>query len=133
MSRFRPYVGMWRISAQKRYRHQPRNHSILVEQIWSAICSQNPAQSSEPDAHIFKPTVVSGRWLNNRAENSHQPFRRRERAMISFRRMRTLQKFVAVHASIHNHFNQDRILAQRDYFKANRTAALNEWRGLCPA
>jgi len=53
--------------------------------------------------------------------------------MISFRRMRTLQKFVAVHASIHNHFNQDRILAQRDYFKANRTAALNEWRGLCAA
>ena len=43
----------------------------------------------------------TGRWLNNRAENSHQPFRRRERAMIRFRRMRTLQKFVAVHASIH--------------------------------
>ena len=71
--------------------------------------------------------------LTNGAKNSHQPFRRRERAMISFRRMRTLQKFVAVHASIQNHFNQDRILAQRDYFKANRTAALNEWRGLCAA
>ena len=43
----------------------------------------------------------TGRWLNNRAENSHQPFRRRERAMIRFRRMRTLQKFVAVHATMH--------------------------------
>ncbi len=75
----------------------------------------------------------TGRWLNNRAENSHQPFRRRERAMIRFRRMRTLQKFVAVHASIHNHFNQDRSLSQRDHFKANRTAALNEWRGLYAA
>ena len=73
----------------------------------------------------------TGRWLNNRAENSHQPFRQRERAMIRFRRMRTLQKFVAVHASIHNHFNQDRSLSQRDHFKANRTAALNEWRGIC--
>ena len=73
----------------------------------------------------------TGRWLNNRAENSHQPFRRRERAMIRFRRMRTLQKFVAVHASIHNHFNQDRSLSQRDHFKVNRTAALAEWRGLC--
>ena len=31
-----------------------------------------------------------GRWLNNRAENSHLPFRRRERAMLRFRRMRTL-------------------------------------------
>jgi putative transposase len=45
-----------------------------------------------------------GRWLNNRAENSHLPFRRRERAMLRFRRMRTLQKFASVHASVHNHF-----------------------------
>jgi putative transposase len=45
-----------------------------------------------------------GRWLNNRAENSHQPFRRRERAMAKFRDVKTLQKFAAVHASIHNHF-----------------------------
>jgi putative transposase len=44
----------------------------------------------------------SGRWLNNRAENSHPPFGRRERAMLRFRQMRTLQKFVAVHASVHN-------------------------------
>ena len=52
----------------------------------------------------------TGRWLNNRAENSHLPFRRRERAMLRFRRMRSLQKFVAVHASVHNHFNQERHL-----------------------
>jgi len=45
----------------------------------------------------------TGRWLNNRSENSHQPFRRRERAMLRFRRMRSLQEFVAVHASVHNH------------------------------
>ena len=49
----------------------------------------------------------TGRWLNNRAENSHQPFRRRERAMLRFRRTRTLQKFVSVHSSVHNHFNQE--------------------------
>ncbi len=51
-----------------------------------------------------------GRWLNNRAENSHQPFRRRERAMAKFRGIKTLQKFASAHASIHNHFNQDRHL-----------------------
>jgi len=45
----------------------------------------------------------TGRWMNNRAENSHLPFRRRERAMQRFRRMRSLQKFSAVHASVHNH------------------------------
>ena len=44
----------------------------------------------------------TGRWLNNRAENSHLPFRRRERAMLRFRQTRTLQKFVAVHAPVHN-------------------------------
>ncbi len=45
------------------------------------------------------------RWLNNRAENSHQPFRRRERVMLKFRSFATLQKFVSVHSTIHNHFH----------------------------
>ena len=71
-----------------------------------------------------------GRWLNNRAENSHQPFRRRERAMAKLRSMQTLQKFAAAHASIHNHFNHDRHLNRRDIFKQNRSAALVEWRQL---
>lgn len=75
----------------------------------------------------------TGRWKNNRGENSHLPFRRRERAMSRFRRTRTLQKFVSVQASIHNHFNQERHLYSRSNFKLNRTAALAEWRGLCAA
>ncbi len=72
----------------------------------------------------------TGRWRNNRAENSHLPFRRRERAMQRFRRMRSLQKFVSVHASVHNHFNQERHLYSRQDFKLNRAAALSEWRNL---
>ncbi len=72
----------------------------------------------------------TGRWLNNRAENSHLPFRRRERAMLRFRQMRYLQKFAAVHSSVHNHFNSERHLNSRDNFKLNRAAALYEWRGL---
>jgi putative transposase len=75
----------------------------------------------------------TGRWLNNRGENSHLPFRRRERAMLRFRRMRSLQKFASVHASVSNHFNQERSLSSRHLFKANRDAALAEWRGLCAA
>ena len=70
------------------------------------------------------------RWLNNRAENSHQPFRRREAAMAKFRHFKTLQKFVAIHASIHNHFNLDRHLNRRETFKENRAVALAEWRQL---
>ena len=75
----------------------------------------------------------TGRWLNNRAENSHQPFRRRERAMARFRSPATLQKFAAVHASVHNHFNQERHLYSRKNFKLNRSAALAEWRELSAA
>ncbi len=72
----------------------------------------------------------TGRWLNNRAENSHQPFRRRERAMAKFRSEKSLQKFTSIHSSIHNHFNQDRHLNSRQTFKLNRIAALSEWRQL---
>ena len=72
---------------------------------------------------------VGGR-LNNRAENSHQPFRRRERAMLRFRSMKTLQKFSSVHAQVHNHFNLERHLVTREVYKQRRSAALGEWRAL---
>ncbi len=71
-----------------------------------------------------------GRWLNNRSENSHQPFRRREVAMAKFRDVKTLQKFAATHASVHNHFNLERHLNRRDKFKHDRAVALAEWRQL---
>ncbi len=54
-----------------------------------------------------------GRWLNNRAENSHQPFRRREGAMAKFRDVKTLQKFAAAHASIHNHSHGELLVKER--------------------
>jgi len=81
--------------------------------------------------------------LNNRGENSHPlpvsglianhkkgPFRRRERAMLRFRPMKSLQKFSAVHSFVHTHFNLERHLYPRAIFKLNRTAALAEWRQL---
>ncbi len=71
-----------------------------------------------------------GRRLNNRAENSHQPFRRRERAMQRFRSMKTLQKFSSVHAQVHNHFNHERHLITRQVYKQRRSATLAEWRAL---
>ena len=73
---------------------------------------------------------ATGRWLNNRAENSHQPFRCRERAMAKFRSAKSLQKFSSLHSSLHNHFNQERHLYNRQTFKLNRTAALAQCRQL---
>ena len=72
----------------------------------------------------------AGRGLNNRAENSHRPFRRRERAMQRFRSIKTLQKFSSVHAQVHNHFNHQRHLITRQVYKQRRSATLAEWRAL---
>ena len=73
------------------------------------------------DRHKVGPRLI------NRAENSHQPFRRRERAMQRFRNMKTLQKFSSVHAQVHSHFNQERHLVTREVYKQRRSAALAEW------
>ena len=71
-----------------------------------------------------------GRDFNDRAENSHLPFRRRERAMLRFRRMKLLQKFVSIRASLLNHFNTQRHLVDRQTYKFRRSAALVEWQSL---
>ena len=63
-----------------------------------------------------------GRWLNNRVENSHLPFRRRERSMLRFRRLKSLQKFASIHANVYNHFNAQRHLVDR--LTSNSTARL---------
>src|ERR1700728_5071627 len=80
-----------------------RAHSAAMDQIGVAA-----------DRH-----EVGGR-LNNRAENSHQPFRRRERAMQQFRSMKTLQKFTSVHAQVHKQFNKERHLVTRQVYKQSR-------------
>ena len=99
--------------AMKRY---GRPASIVTDRLRSYPAAMNVIGNAADQ--------TCGRWLNNRAENSHQPFRRREGAMANFRDVKTLQKFAAVHASIHNHFNHDRHLSRRDIFKQHRSAAL---------
>jgi putative transposase len=71
-----------------------------------------------------------GRHANNRVESSHLPFRRRERAMLRFRQLKSLQKFASVHANFHNHFNQERHLVSRQEYKSRRSATLAEWQTL---
>ena len=97
---------------------------------WSIVTDRLPSYGAAMKVIGNKRRQECGRWLNNRAENSHQPFRRREGAMACFRDIKTLQKFASAHASIHNHFNYDRHLNSRQTFKQNRSAALAEWRQL---
>jgi putative transposase len=99
-----------------------RPHSIVTER----LCSYRAAMNAIGNA----ASQSCGRWFNNQAENSHQPFRRREGAMAKFRDVKTLQKLASVHASIHNHFNLERRLTPRETFKQNRAAAIAEWRQL---
>lgn len=70
------------------------------------------------------------RWANNRVESSHLSFRRRERATLRFGRMSCLQKFASAHANVHNHFNHERHLVDRQTYKARRSATLAEWQRL---
>ena len=88
--------------AMKRY---GRPRAIVTDRLRSYRAAMNAIGNAADQ--------ICGRWLNNRAENSHQPFRRRERAMAKFRDIKTLQKFASVHASIHNHSHGEWLVKER--------------------
>jgi transposase-like protein len=69
-----------------------------------------------------------GQWRNNRAENSHQPTRRRERKMQRFKSPGSAQRFLSTHAAVYNTFNVQRHLTTRPTHRAFRAAAMNAWR-----
>ena len=69
-----------------------------------------------------------GRWRNNRAENSHQPTRRRERKMQRFKSPGSAQKFLSTHAAVYNTFNVQRHLTSAQTHRTLRAAAMDTWR-----
>ena len=74
-----------------------------------------------------------GRWKNNRAENSHQPTRRRERKMQGFKSQGSAQRFLSTHAAIYNTFNVQRHLTSAATHRAFRASAMNTWQTLVAA
>ena len=84
---------------------------------WSIVTDRLRSYGATMKATGIAEHQECSRWLNNRAENSHQAFRRREGAMARFRDIKTLKMFASIHASIHNHFNLERHLNDRDVFK----------------
>jgi putative transposase len=68
-----------------------------------------------------------GRWKNNRAENSHQPTRRRERKMQRFKSPGSAQKFLSTHAAVYNTFNVQRHLTSAQTHRVLRAVAMNTW------
>jgi transposase-like protein len=65
---------------------------------------------------------------NNRAENSHQPVRRREFKMQKFKSPGSAQRFLSVHAAVHNTFNTQRHLTSRNTLRVLRSEAFDTWR-----
>jgi transposase-like protein len=70
---------------------------------------------------------------NNRAENSHQPTRRRERKMQRFKSPGSAQRFLSVHAAVHNTFNVQRHLTSRRTLRVLRDEAFRTWRAATAA
>ena len=70
----------------------------------------------------------TGRWKNNRAENSHQPLRQRERRMKRFKSPGSAQRFLSIHAAVYNVFNLQRHLTSRRTLRAFRDQAMLTWR-----
>ena len=74
-----------------------------------------------------------GRWRNNRAENSHQPTRRRERKMQGFKSTGSAQRFLSFHAATYNTFNVQRHLTSASTHRAFRASAMQTWREVTAA
>ena len=74
-----------------------------------------------------------GRWHNNRAENSHQPTRRRERKMQGFKSTGSAQRFLSIHAATYNIFNVQRHLTSARTHRAFRESAMQTWREVVAA
>ena len=70
---------------------------------------------------------------NNRAENSHQPVRRRERKMQRFKSARSAQRFLNLHAAVRNTFNFQRYLVSRSTLRIFRAEAANQWQNAVAA
>ncbi len=70
---------------------------------------------------------VTDRYANNRAEQSHEPTRVRERGMRRFKSVSQAQRFLCAHAAVYNLFNLGRHLVRADHYRNLRTSAFTEW------
>src|SRR5208282_4985339 len=104
----------------------PDIHQLKSQFASTTIRATNPYGAALREIG-FSGLHEQGLRANNRAENSHQPLRRRERKMQGFKSTKSAQRFVSVHAAVYNTFNVQRHLISRPVHRQFRTAAHNSW------
>jgi len=100
------------------------------QQIVTEKCPSYKAALKEINMQNLQETK---RYSNNKVENFHLHFRRREKMMNRFRSMRSLQKFTSIQFTFLNHFSHQRHLKKRAHFKELRQVLLNVWNGILVA
>src|SRR5271163_3607448 len=112
-------------AALKLMRKQLKKYSFVPDQlVTDDLRSYGAAADHLGIARRHEP----GRWRNNRAENSHQPTRRRERKMQGFKSIGSAQRFPSTHAAVYNIFNVQRHLTTAQTHRRFRAAAVSAWR-----
>ena len=93
------------------------------------LCSDKPRSYSAALRHLrLTCSHEPGLPKNNRAENSHQAVRRRERKMQPFKSAPSARRFLSMHAAVRNTFNLQRHLVTRSTLRIFRAEAANQWR-----
>jgi transposase-like protein len=107
-----------------------KNYAFVPERlVTDDLRSYAPAARDLGIEHLHE----RGGWKNNRAENSHQPTRRRERKMQRFKSAGSAQKFLSAHAAVCNTFNVQRHLTPARSHRVLRAAAMSTWREVVAA
>ena len=119
-----------RHAALKLMRKLLKKYALVPERlVTDDLRSYAPAARDLGIEHLHE----RGRWKNNRAENSHQPTRRRERKMQHFKSAGSAQKFLSTHAAVYNTFNVQRHLTPARSHRVLRAAAMSTWREVVAA
>jgi putative transposase len=113
-----------RAAAERFFRHSMKTtdtapHTVVTDRLRS--------YSAALPRVLPKARHKRGHWLNNRAENSHQPTRERERRMRRFKSFRQAQRFLSVHATVHSHFRPRRHRLTAARYRAVRRQRFRMW------
>jgi putative transposase len=111
-------------AAKRFFRRLLRNHGGEPRKIVTDKLRSYPVAHRE----VMPESIhVTDRYANNRAEQSHERTRVRERGMRRFKSVRQAQRFVTAHAAVQNLFNLSRHVVRAEHYRNLRVSAFTEW------